>query len=421
MIQYILLSSTIVFLSIFAYIKIKYPFWNNQPVYHTYDIWRTYYRCPFIIHTAKPVKTKFCDFSNIKTVEYLEISDFEKSSLIDLLQCYYIPTEEIIHNIKKEDIDAYLTGQLHSSYVSLYIDLEYQILRNGLEPEDIKPIPKPVGCITSRSLVFLYIDPDKPNIYEELPIYYIEFLAVNREKEAACISRKLLQTHEYHQRLHNIKINVSIIKKEIELFNGVIPLIQYPTYLFSLRNIHFPPIPMHHEVLQITTENIDVLLDFLHIQKNIDTFFNPFAFDILIFPDIGNIIALIKQRLLFVFCLRQGENIYAMYFIKDAKTQYEKLNYEDIENNTLQACASISNCESNELFFLGYLHALRQIIEKNKKFRMILMEIIGHNCFLYKYWREKHTPIFKNDTAYYLFNMIYPSSPNRPEKTFILL
>jgi len=419
MIEYILLSSTIVFLGIFGYVKLKYPFWNNQPVYHTYDIWRTMYKNPFILRKTRPHKTKFCDFTNIKTTDYLEISHFEKTSLVDLLQCYYIPTEEIIHTIKHGDVDAYLTGQLHTSYVSTYIDFEYQVFRKNNEPENIKTIPKPIGCITSRSLNFMYKDSETIS-YVDIPIYYIDFLAVNNKKDTISMSRKLLQTHEYYQRLHNRKIHVSLLKKEINLFDGVVPLIKYPTYLFSLRNIHFQRLPAHHEVLQITSENIDILLDFLHIQKTGQPV-KALAFDILVFPDIGNIIALIKQGLLFVFCLREGENIYGMYFIRDAKTQYEKLNQEDIENDTLQAVASISNCESNELFFLGYLHGLRQIIEKQKKFRMILMETIGHNCYLYGMWCDKHTPIFKNDTAYYLMNMIYPCSPIDPTKCFILL
>jgi hypothetical protein len=420
MIEYILLSSTIVFLGIFGYVKLKYPFWNNQPVYHTYDIWRTMYKNPFIIRKTRPQKNKFCDFANIKTTNYLEISDFEKTSLVDLLQCYYIPTEEIIHTIKKEDVDAYLSGQLYASYVSTYIDFEYQVVRKHNEPENIKTIPKPIGCITSRSLNFLYKDSKTQTSYIDMPIYYIDFLAVNNKKDTISFSRKLLQTHEYYQRLHNTKIHVSLLKKEIKLFDGVVPIIKYPTYLFSLRNIHFQRLPAHHEVVQITAENVDILLDFLHIQNNGQPV-QTLAFDILVFPDIGNIIALIKQGLLFVFCLREGENIYGMYFIKDAKMQYEKLNQEDIENDTLQVCASISNCESNELFFLGYLHGLRQIIEKQKKFRMILMETIGHNCYLYGMWCEKHTPIFKNDTAYYLINMIYPCSPVDSTKCFILL
>ena len=109
-----------------------------------------------------------------------------------------------------------------------------------------------------------------------------------------------------------------------------------------------------------------------------------------------------------------------MYFIKDAKMQYENLNQEDIDNNTLQCIGSITNCESNQVFYLGYLHGLRQIIEKNRKYRMIMMEEIGHNCYLVNLWRKNHTPIFKNDTAYYLFNMIYPRSPVTAERCFIL-
>jgi len=70
--------------------------------------------------------------------------------------------------------------------------------------------------------------------------------------------------------------------------------------MFNLRNIHFPPLPAHFEVLEINSENIDILLDFLFIQKNVvET--NPFAFDIMTIPDVGNIVTLIKRRLLYVF------------------------------------------------------------------------------------------------------------------------
>jgi hypothetical protein len=419
MIQYILLSTTIVFLSIFVYIKIRYPFWNNQPVYHSYDFWRYNYSSQFVVSQYRPIKTKYCDFSNIKTTDYSEISEYEKTNLTNLLQCYYIPTEEIIHNIQTNDVDAYLTGQSMPSFVSLYIDIEYKVHYDKTSIETVEPRLKPTGCISSRCMKFLYKEKSNSRTYVETPIYYIDFLAVNPEKDVKALSRKLLQTHEYNQRIKNQKVLVSLIKKEIELFDGVVPLVHFRTYLFHLRNIHFPKLPPHHEVLQITTENIDIILDFFYLLKNsINT--NPFSFDIMISLEVGNIIALIKQRLLYVFCLRNGENILGIYFVKDAKMQYEKLNQADIDNNTLHCIGSITNCESNQVFYLGYLHGLRQIIEKNREFKMILMEEIGHNCYLVNLWREKHTPVFINDTAYYLFNMIYPMSPTTPEKCLIL-
>ena len=33
---------------IFGYIKLVYPFWNNQPVYHSYDFLRRFYKEPLL-------------------------------------------------------------------------------------------------------------------------------------------------------------------------------------------------------------------------------------------------------------------------------------------------------------------------------------------------------------------------------------
>ena len=117
MIQYILITCIAFFIIVFVFIKLKYPFWNNQPIFHRYDYWRYFYTVPFVIYKYRPVKTKFCDFINIKTVDYLEASDTDKANIINLLQCYYIPTERIIHNIHIDDITTYLTGQLDTSFI----------------------------------------------------------------------------------------------------------------------------------------------------------------------------------------------------------------------------------------------------------------------------------------------------------------
>ena len=413
MLHYILISFTLVFLSIFAFIKLKYPFWNNQPVFHRYDYWRFFYSIPFVLQKYRPHKTKYCDFENIKTMDYLEIGQKEKATIVDVLQCYYIPSESVIHTFKDADLDAILTGQLETSYISIYIENEYKAISNTKigENAEIQTIPKTIGTICSHSLTFYYKEPTQKSVgYVDMPIYFIDYLCVNRKKDTKTLSRKLLQTHEYNQRLRNPKVLVSLLKKEIELFDGIIPLVEYQTVTFELRNIHFPPLPPHFEVLEINAENLDILLDFLFVQKQ-----NP-VFEIIIYPDIGSITAEIKQRILHIYCLRNGSEIYGMYFLKDAKMQYEN----DKEINTLQLVGSIANSDSTELFYLGYLHGLRQIIKRNITFKYIMMEQIGHNCALFTYWREKHTPINNSDTAYYLYNMVYPTSPLSKERCFIL-
>ena len=421
MIHYILLSITIVLFGVFAFIKLRYPFWNIQPVFHKYDYWRYFYTTPFIIQKYRPMKTKFCDFTNIITKDYLELSDNDKRDVCDILQCYYIPSEQIIHNISVEDIDAALTGQIETSYVSIYTEPEYKAVSKPGENADIITIKKPIGAICSHYLNFYYREPTNKDKPVESSCYFIDYLSVDRNKndstnKLAC--RKLLQTHEHKQRLRNPKVLVSLIKKEVELFDGIIPLVEFKTYTFNMRNIHFPPLPAHFEVLEINSENIDILLDFLFIQKNmVET--SPFAFDVMTIPDVGNLIAIIKRRLLYVFCLRNGEEIYGFYFIRDQKRQYENPD-NDSEINSLVCAASIANSDSLELFYLGYLHGLRQIIKRNVSYKIISIEAVGHNKYLLNKWLTKHSPIRVSETAYYLYNMVYPQCPVDTEKCLFI-
>jgi len=238
----------------------------------------------------------------------------------------------------------------------------------------------------------------------------MDYLCVHREQDNKKLSRTLLQTHEYNQRLFNPNIQVSLIKKEVDLFDGVIPLTKYFTYTFHLRNIQFNKLPKDFEVVLINNENMDMIFDFLYLQENIETR----HFDILVLPEFGNIVSMIKQKLLYACCLRKGLDVFGVYFIKDSKTQFE-----DIEGNTLQCIGSITNCESNQLFYLGFLHSLKQILHKYPEYKMLLFENIGHNAIILENWRTRHTPIFTNKTAYYLFNFIYPGSPLAAEKCFV--
>ena len=109
-IQYIILITTITYLTIYAYIKIKYPFWNNQPVLHSYDYWRFLYQIPFIIYKYRPIKTKFYKSNNIKTIPYLEISEEQKKEVLYLLQSNYISNDRILLTIEDKDLDVFIKG-----------------------------------------------------------------------------------------------------------------------------------------------------------------------------------------------------------------------------------------------------------------------------------------------------------------------
>jgi hypothetical protein len=71
-IPYVFLVLFLVLLMIAAYIKIKYRFWTLQPVYHVYDFHYFFYRYGIIMNEL-PEKNKYCNFYQIKTLEFSKV------------------------------------------------------------------------------------------------------------------------------------------------------------------------------------------------------------------------------------------------------------------------------------------------------------------------------------------------------------
>lgn len=415
MFEYILTVISLTVLTIFAYIKLKYPFWNIQPVYHSYDYWRMLYKTPFTIYKYRPVKTKFTDLAHVHTYPFDDLSADHLADIVNLLQCYYIPTDRIIHTIQSADLTSVLTGQIHTSFVSIYNDIHYEYNKNAIIDGSANIIikQKPIGCITSRSLRFLYRVGSIPNTYTEESVYYMDYLCVNREHNQLNLNRKLLQTHEYNQRLHNKNVSVSLIRKEGDLFVGIVPLVQFKTHTFHIDNIKFPKLPAKHHVRSIDIENLDILMDYFQSEPITDP--KTEFFDLLFFPDIGNITAQLKQGILTGYYLMIEGEVLAFYFFKNTK-----MTYDDIEGNTSHLMASVMNCYSVNLFHVGFLHALRRQMQIQSNLRILLIDEIGHNVNLMSVWRYKNTPLLTTDTGYYLFNMVYPGSPLLRERCLVI-
>ncbi len=413
MLQYILFIFILIFLVFYGYIKLKYPFWSCQPIYHNYDFLRTFCQKPFIINKFNPIKTKYCNFDNVKTNYYYDCKEESKQECANLIQCFYLSTDQILYTLNKKDIDYLLSGQSESSILSIYFDNEYKNIIDASGSQIVKK-KSPKGLVTSRLLKFWFVDKTtKINNYEEMNIYFIDYLSVDRDVKRTKIFRELLQTHENNQRNLNKNVNVSLIKKEIQLFEGVVPFVKYNTYTYKLRNNRVNPLPHHHFIVELEDTKVDVLIDFLY--SNNDYCMKTKLYDILIFPDIGNVCDMIKQKLLYVYCLRNKQNVYGFYFFKDAKMYYEEL-----EGNTLHFIGSIMNCLQPTIFYSGYLNSLKHLLKKDKSFTMLLFENIGHNHIILQQWNRSYVPVFTNNTAYYLYNFVYPGSPLAVNRVFIL-
>lgn len=390
-------------LSVFVYIKLRYPFWSLQPVFHSYDFWRYVYRTPFIIRD-EPWQTKFCDFEQMKTTNYLDLLSTTKTKIVDLLRCKYIATDRLLYTITEPTLDTIMNGNSNSSYITTYT------VNDRL-----------LGFMSSRSMQLYFlvkILENHNNGITNQVAYYWDYICADQEHNARDynISRRLIQTHEYNQRTKNPQIKVSLFKKEINLSEGIVPLIQYKTYSFMLKRQRIDRLPAHTHIQHIVKSNIHILLDFLEgLSKNTQN--SPFAF--LGISDLGVLLNLIVANQLYCFCLKHENDILGYYFFKNANIQYEDMaGIHDCD--TLHFIASFNNSPGTNIFILGYLHAIKAILKLKKTFKMLMFDEISHNGVILPSWKMANPVLVETDCAYYLYNMCFPCGKFAPNKVLLL-
>jgi hypothetical protein len=381
---------------IFAYIKLRYPFWNLQPVYHTYDFWRGFWREPFFIY-KKAISTKFVDIQAIDTIAYEDLTEDQRKAVINILQCYYLPSENTNFMFHLENLESYMVAHLSTSYISLYNRVSF-IPNNGSVIKDS------LGCITSRSGSLIIGN-------WKTPIYFIDFIAMHRDAPLL-YWRKLLQTHLYKQQLKTPEIMGSIMKKEGEPYDGVVPFIQTTSSLYEIAHLIYEKkseiaLPEHFILIDFHKGNIDLLFDFLEgYQKR---------FAVFCMTDKPALLRMIEHKILFVYGIKNVDEIFAIYIFRDLRTVTEE---KGDPKGLLQLVGSISNSSSADLFYRGFQLSLRSVIKRAPVFGLLTIEDISHNGILYD--RIGRLSIAANPMGYYLYNIVCPGSPFYGSQSFVL-
>jgi hypothetical protein len=393
----------------FAYTKIMYPFWNSQPVFHSYDFWRYWTLCPFIISCKKGQKPgKFCDFDRVFTVEYSEIDANLKLEMVDFLQCHYISDESTLFLFHLENLDAYNAGHLFPSYMSFYMGVENVLICGGGgghgDDDGLNNIvmkSRIDACISSRSIRFKYFGiGGSADI--DMDIYFMDFICLRRGSDIG-FSRKLMATHCWRTLgfgvLDNGSINGAIFKKEGEGFPGMHPFLKFDSFFYDIKNgFATPLLPVHFILVSIHAKNAALLTDFLE----------GFDSGLLCISSIGNLMELVRRRILFIYMICRADESFCLYVFRDSRTQYER---DDDVGALLQFVGSFHKSNSNELFYRGFLNALNDILSTGfgKNFRYLMMDNIGDNSAIISDLRE---PFDKVCVNYYGYNLIVPTVTN---------
>ena len=414
MLEYVFIIIFFLWFIPFLYVKIKYPFWSHQPIFHSYDLLRYWTQEPFIIQQNMPIKTKYLS-DHVNSKEFLDLEETEYDDIIDFIQSHYIESDKVLTMIRKEDMKKDFIGYSNPSFISFYNDKQFiyntQKINSQLPLIQEKNILS--GIMTSRAIKIYLNFPIKHKQY----VYFWDYLCVHREYANKYIGRNLIQNHEKHQRFHNKDIASSLFKREINLCEGVVPLVQYSVFTFPLEKSKKPPLKKY-TLERILNNNVNYIFDFLyHITHS-----NSTTFQVCIFPEVQVLDGLIQNERIFVYCLKQQSKIIGFYFFKNPKICYDVNEERNVLENIGSVLVENNNQNTQSLFFAGLLHAIYEMQHIfSTKFKLISFYQLMDNQTLIERWNWKYSPIMITQSAYYLYNAVFPNMPYYHKNCFILL
>jgi hypothetical protein len=400
----------------FVYIRFKYKFWSLQPVFHFYDIYYWFINVGIIRHEL-PTKNRYVNLKNIITKHFEEIDKLTKKQMTTLIQLNYFRNKENKFYPQQENIDPYFIGHNSKTFWSYYVEEELFINNKTGKTITNNNI---IGIMTSRPLHV------KINTYSNrkdtsFDVYYVDYLCVNKNWRKKNIAPQLIQTHEYIQSYGNRKISVSLFKREEEL-TGIIPLTIYKTYCFNMCNWTIPKLlNAHISLLSCDKQNIYYVYNFIsEITKQIkqttqttQTTQIKSKFDILVYPEISNLIELVVTGNVFIKMLVIDGEIEAVYIFRKTCTFIEK------DKEIISCIGSINgNKLTNDEFIQGFKISLWSIIKEHNNFQYLTIEDISDNTPIINNICIKTYPIAVSPMAYFFYNFAY--SPFKSNKCFII-
>jgi hypothetical protein len=339
---------------------------------------------------------------DVEIVPFADATTDQKKAFVNLLQCYSLKSEDTMYMFHLDNLEAYLGGHMFSSYISFYKTPLYKSLDKPVG--DVVISDQPVGCISSRSGE-LFVS----NMKE--PIYYIDHLVIQRDRDNRGISRNLFETHIYKTNLISKMelltepIMVYLFRRDKELLSGIVPLVRFnvATYVLPNNETFYSQtrLPEHVLLVDIHAGNTDVLIDFLGSYRG--------QFAVCAMTDIANLIGLIRSGIVYAYVLKRFDEILAVYVFRDTRIRDEE------SGSVLEFIGSINLHRG--LLYNGFLHALGSIVKKHSVFKMLRVDGLSDNGKIP--WDE----FYKTDewtAAYYLYNFVVPGSPVSSAGSLIL-
>ena len=130
------------------------------------------------------------------------------------------------------------------------------------------------------------------------------------------------------------------------------------------------------------------------------------SFEIFIYTDYSNLLHLINTGNIFIWMVIFNNEIVAIYYFRKTCT---------LINNKEEFISLFASIKLNDElintsdFIYGFKTSLKNIVKKYPQFTTLLLENISNNNIILDFLIERNKPLFSSNTAFFLYNYIYPS------------
>ena len=395
MLFYLILGILFTLIMLYAFIKIKFPFWTKQPVFHYYNLLYWIYP-PGIITDYFPIN-KYVNFTNTVIYSINDIPPIELKKFYYFIRAYY-------HNYKnnkflpsKKYIISPLEASNYPSHVLLFKEPKVFFEKTQSVSENV--------IIGGLSVRILNIKVDGKNHRT----FYVDNLCVHPEKRKQGISQQLIQTIQHFLQKTYKDVHFHLFKREGDL-NVMVPLVLFETHQFKYiqdKYFLFQPtrfISAAYNIILITSSTLHLLSEFIQTHGA--------RFECSILPELSNINHVINHGYIHVYALIKDDLIRAIYVYKNSYI------YEG-SHRVIECIGSISDdmLDSN-IFITGFNFSLKKY-SKHAKSTKIRIDQLADNHIIIEHLQNNNKLFeYKYKCAFYLYN--YATYPKEPRNCFIL-
>jgi len=355
-------------------------FWSLQPVFHIYDLPYYVYSSfsPQVISTDVRKTPFYSDdvITQVMTEENTKNAEYWKD-ILSLLTDHYLNEGDNRFLPTHSMVAASFVREKDPSYISTWT-------MNSLLG----------GMITSRPIqLFSTTSP------HHQAAYYIDYLCVHASYRSQGIAPKLIQTHEYNQRLGTPHRMVSVFKREQEL-TMIVPFTVFTTYGFPLHVL--PPketAPTAPDIRWLGEEDTEFVVNHLH---------ESFPYRWMSTPMV------IKEWLAskhILVSVSTSPPPYSFFFFRKTYTHIRK----GVE--ALSCIGSICPPPHSPHILSLFLTSLHQALKQTSTHYLVMEDISDNSILLDHIQREKAE--IQSPTAYYVYNYIHSTVPS--SDVFVLI